>query len=299
MSNRESTTPILFSTSFQTLAEGGGAIPDTAELTSPFRRPMLIDEVRFSYISPLGVDATLAPSIRCKLVVGRTAITSTRDGGGFVPIWAFGPRLGGDKSIEAVTDAIFAANVKAGHFRWRLPKPLFIPAGQSIVPSFYRQQDGLGGTARVAVAVVGHQLGDAAKVTPAKVDVPFVAYYEQPVNQAASISSELDLVNPFRVPLNCQRFVFRIVRVIATTSITEGIAVNITMKDSAGVNIVGDSSSSTGVFDRETRSWTFARVLPPKQRYVVSISNANAGSAVTDYNQPQMSLIGWRQEAAQ
>src|SRR5260221_8746910 len=133
-------TPVLYSATPVQLSMGDVTILDMDAMSSPFRRPMWVDEIRWSYIGPTSIsDLNFGSSIRCKLVLGRIAITSTRDGGGFVPIWNFGPPLNTPTATEDVLDATFAASVDIGHFRWKLPKPLYVPAGQSIIPSLSRQ----------------------------------------------------------------------------------------------------------------------------------------------------------------
>lgn len=299
-------TPILFSTSLLTLSEGGTVIPDMAQMSSPFRRPMLVDEIRFSYISPSGGSQiwSMGNSLRCKLSLGRMAMTHTRDGGGYVPIWNFGPALQTAIYTEGNVDTLFnSVVVTTGHFRWKLPKPLYVPAGQSLMPSLSRQRDGLGGTARVGIAVVGRQFGEANHELPKTIDVPFVTYFEPPGGVGSAITTELDFSNPFLVPLNVQRFVWRPYQQSASARddgnvVGGGLATcNLTIKDSWGNNVVRDVTDSSSVFDLFRRAWTFTRVLGPKERYVVSFSNIlNASGYPTLFSLPNLSMVGWREE---
>lgn len=320
MSNRSTAqTPVLFSTPLFTLAERQSAIPDMSLMSSRMRRPMWVDEIRFVVAAAFTRVINLGYTIRCKLNVGRTAITSTRDGGNHVPVWNFGPALHHAGFSENAYDASGTTPVVTGHFRWKLPKPMYLPPGQSLTPSFYRTADGWGGNVYAGIAVVGRDLGDIAEPAPVKTDVPYVAYYEPTGGQSSAISSELDLTNPFVVPLAVQRFIGRQLQTTlvggpgATPTAGEfgGVSGNATaptelytdiasvqLKDSYGQNVTRDLISFGNAFDPLSRGWTFQRILQPKERYLVQLQSIlNASNYPSGaYTQPMISMIGWREE---
>lgn len=306
------TTPVLFSVPFISLAERQVAFPDMALMSSRMRRPMWVDEIRFQYVFTNANYINMGYSLRCSLKLGRIAITSTRGGGNHIPIWNFGPALQTARWSEVNADGTRIY----GNFRWKLPKPLYIPAGQSLIPEFSRSADGFGGTCDVTIGVVGRDLGDAAQPMPEKLDVPFVAFYEPDTLVTSAISSELDIVNPFLVPLAVQRFIGRqfqhnpTAATGATQVSAEGAAyttivdalsndiANIAIKDSYGQNVVRDIVPMGDVFDPLQRGWVFQRILQPKERFVMQLSSiynaANFPSGI--YARPMISMIGYREE---
>lgn len=304
-------TPVLFSTPLATINPGTVVIPDMSLMASQMRRPMLVDEIRWTYVSATGVSTlmNLGGMIQCKLAFGRLALTGSRDGGNFVPIWNFGPPHHAVDYSEFAVDggAGVLANVSAGYYRWKLPKPLYVPVGQSLVPSFYGAFPEYVWGGKVGIAVVGRQFGDAGHPMPSKIDVPYVAYYQPPSGKTTAISSELDFVNPFLVDLNVQRFICRQARLTFQLSqlaqFEESLSVdgasaisevaNVVMKDSAGMNVVRDVIPLGNVFEAPHRTWTFQRVLKPKERYLIELS---ALSVATNFNIPMFSMIGSREE---
>lgn len=309
MSNRvTTTTPILFSSDFMTITDRAVVTPDMSKYTSIFRRPTLVDEIRFTFMWKAANFQSLASSIRCKLNLGRYKLTSTRDGGttgggsDFVPIWNFGPALQQTNVVEGVLDQSSTGNnVTLGHFRWRLPKPLYMPAGQTLTPQFYRR-DALGGSAYINIAIAGRQLGEADREPPKTIAVPFVTYWEPPLLATTGISMSLDLFNPFLVPLNVQRFVGRQYTQDGNNRGEDylftgipGTICNVVQADSWGNEIVGDSTDMGSVYDYITRTWTFNRVLNAKERYVVNILN-NFVTNSAQFALPEISMVGWREE---
>lgn len=314
MSNRKTAfTPLLVGTDFLNLTEGGTATPDMSKMTSQFRRSMIVDEIRFIYVAPVDTGINMGGLIRCKLKLGRYEMTNTRDGGGYVPIWNFGPAIHSAKLSEACQSGPVGADAGSfttGHFRWKLPKPLFVPAGQQILPQFYRVRDGFGGTAKVSMSIVGRQFGDIREQGPKMIDVPYVAFYEPEAGVTSAVSMSLDLANPFQVPLYTQRFIGRQFQIdtvagdcgegsiLNSTVLESADTANIQIRDSWGNNIVRDVVDFGSVIDPLRRSWTFTRILNPKERYVVNLQNIVVSSA-TKYAQPHISIVGWRQEINQ
>jgi hypothetical protein len=274
-----------------TIGEGGVVSPDTAELGYQFRQPIWIDEVNFVCRSPISVAGPLGFSIRCKLNLGRIAITSTRDGGNFVPLWGFGTR----QQALGIVDQAYDTNggTTWSSFKWRLPKPLYVPAGQVLSASFFRTADGQGVGALVGISYLGRTVEPGTPL-PKKAAVPFVSLYEPPAGAATAISSELDLVNPFLVPLHVQRFVMRVLETSGVQKYEDafsGAARVITMKDSSGYDVIGDATPMLEVAFGPRRAWTFDRMLQPKERFVVGYAN-NSAAVVS----PTISMVGWREE---
>lgn len=298
VANRSNSGPMLLAASCQLVA-GRTANPDSALLASPFRKPYVIDEVRFQVALPVGDGVGLVPdfnmggSVRCRLQLGRMAVT--RD---FVPIWLFGTNL----NSEYLADTTFSGallGTSFSHFRWRLPRPLYVPAGQQLIASFSREIDGSSSTATVWIAYAGRYLPPDSK-PPKEIDVPYVTTYIGVKDAEVGQSNEKDLVNPFDGPLNVQRMIGR-VQLEQSGGIAEGAGMTaspttfqgpaVIIKDSYGHNVIGDFAAFSEVFSLVRRGWTFHRVLEPRERYHLYYRGIPTAGTV------MVSLVGWRKEA--
>lgn len=292
-----------------TLTEGATASPDLTRLQVPFRAAFVIDEIRFIVRwNNLGTRNNLGGSIRAKFSAGRIDVSKD-----FVPIWNYGTQIqGGDlagvftpsNAVEANLSSV--AGVSAGlanvysNFRWKLPVPFLITPGSTLVPTFRRMVDGVGGSATVTVTYVGRRILNTAPL-PEVIEVPTVAVYITDEAAAFSTSQELHLSNPFLVPIKVQRFVGRIQLRTVSPSIGEGIvtsalatpATAMGIKDSYGYDVVRLRVPVPTVFDLPRRAWTFNKILKPKERYTLQFVSDDFAS----FNFSLMaSMIGHRQE---
>lgn len=299
--------PILLSSSV-TLSEGETKSPDLGRLQNIFRSPMVIDEIRFMLTATIASTEVhnFGGSVRARFKMGRIDLSDQ-----FVPIWLHGPILE-DAFLNIEGNIILVPPLNpgeehvVGHFRWVLPRPLFVPVGNVLAPTFSRQHDFRGGTVNVDVVYCCRRL-PAGTPTPNEIDVPFIGVFVAPEMTAGdsgvALSTARDLFNPFTRELYVQRFLGRVQQRTAgnpnldrifdgTTSL--GGNTTIRIQDSKGYNITRDFVPWTHVFDVNRRAWTFRRSLAPKEWYAVQILVPLADRDV--YFQPQISMVGWRKE---
>lgn len=290
--------PCVLSTSL-TIASGRGGLADSGALSQPFRRPFWLDEVRWSIRVP--TDATLTTLaagglISAKFALGRMVVSND-----FVPIHCYAPSFQFTRSSFGCAEECFdhtntVTRLSFSHYRWKLPKPLFITPGQQFTCEYERIADGLG-DAVMQIAYAGRYVDQKIK-TPKAIDVPFISAWLPTPGSTFAQSSEKDLVNPLPVPLHCQRMIGRVLRLQAascTTRMDSTVATptdaNIVIKDSYGHNVVRDFLNFYRVFDYNRRAWTFNRILPSKERYLVTAQNIPTDRRL------HVALIGSRKEA--
>lgn len=268
-------SPFVFGSPPQAVAQGQTLPLDSALLASAFRAPVYIDEVRFAYIRylPDSVGAALGGSLRVRMALGRYEVTQARNSP-FVPMWNFAPR------------SQVSAETQQGMYRWRLPKPLFVPAGAMLSTSIYRTVDGDNGTVLVAVAYAGRFIPPGTP-PPRSIDVPFVSLYEGTAGAGTGMSSELDLVNPFQEPLFVQRFICRVQESNAMDDL--GTA-EMKITDSRGQAITNNFGDRYDLFDPTKRATVTPSVLGPRERFNVQLQNVGGTST------PMVSMVGWRKE---
>jgi len=307
------TSPLLLSTDVS-LVNGASAVPDLAQLSSPFREPILIDEVRFIITSPLTTvtqatgDFSLdfGAAIQCRFRVGRVEISE-----GHVPVWLYGTSMQQhNTTVEVVTDTpgVQVEVVQTfAHYRWKLPVPLLVPSGSVLIPNF-RRIDGAGftfpGAANVNISYAGRYV-DPGLPLPKLIQVPWVSAFAPTMPVAFYKTGERELSNILDVPVRVQRFTGRIFAQIGVgidtqvleatdngTSTPGGFMVG--MKDSYGREVIKDLTPFSSVFDEQRRAWTFDKILGPREQYVMTIYNGLVDPDVAMV--PQVALIGWREE---
>jgi hypothetical protein len=296
--------PILVSDSV-VIPPGGTAVANAGRLSSPFRQAIVIDEIRWSTYNAVEITGVFddTPSwnvgavVRTKLNIGRVDVTN-----GFVPIWLFGTTMQANYFVEvnAVRFSVPNANDEAvvvSHYRWRLPRPLYLAPGNALQSSFQHNDVlTLMGDTTVHVAYAGRYATPEDKPKNGAWEVPWVTPYLPAANVVHAQSSEKDLVNPFLVPLNVQRMLYRAVRVSDALCVetTDSAGVEILIKDSHGVNIIRDAVSPAVAMDMPRRAWTFQTVLNPKERYNVTFTGMTDASPEQD--SVQLAMVGWRNE---
>lgn len=285
------------------IASGANATVPASALKNPMGQDMEILEIKFELSLPAFVlsayNASFAgATIACELTMGSLKLTN-----GSIPVFLFGraENLSAESKYDRATETVYAA------FTWRLPRPLFVPAGAAVVPNFTHT-----GMTPDAINV---RIGYSARtifVKPRRIYVPWVAKYSSksfnPISAADTDASiELDLVNPNPETLYLQRFVGRTVSVNPSyVGKTEGpvafssqyLSARIT--DSYGRPIVRDFTPFYGIFSPLTRSWEMdnGAVLDPESYYLVNLrKDAMTMSAfyASAYAQAFISMVGWRE----
>ncbi len=298
--------PLLLSASGTIAPNTGGTIP-TLALANPDHKPMLLDELRFQVT--LGGRAC-GGVVKCSLKLGEIPLT-----GGFIPLWGFG------KAEDLLQERFVAAgtvNAGVAEYVWRLSRPLFIPGNLALVPQFFASPY-LGRPVSVKVSFVGRQL--PAMTTPRILEIPYIASYEskQFVLGDGSVqtdsSAEDQLLNPFNVPLQIERFVGRYMHfnpeivIQGATGVVEEIfdlvgvdtmdaLLAIRMTNSLGDPIVRINTPFRAVFDPLTRSWEIPHEMAPLAYYKAYLTTGgpvmDTGYTSTQFGIAQISMVGYR-----
>lgn len=279
-------SPLLLSTGPLTFASGDyREIPDTTRLQNPFRTAMWIDEIRFNFSSDTAsaVLPLQARGVRVGLHLGRMPLTNNP-----VSIDAFGRVLTQRTPINT----------------WRLPKPLYVPSGETIVPRIWNTSlspiD-----ATIEIVYVGRSIPKGEQ-EPKSIFVPYVAAYNAPivnVGDPYSVvqSTEADLVNPFNETLHVQRFVGAYFAAGGLSLPGQNIYNNTLIRavDSEGTIMVKDATIFSSLFNFSTQVWNVNTRLKPKGFYLFEV--ARDLSAIpfvgADPTYPIISMVGYREVA--
>lgn len=271
--NLRRTAPFLVSNSVS-IASGSSVGIDAGAMSQPYRRPFWIDEIRWGIRCAPGVaisQLAMGGLISTKLTIGKTTVSYD-----FIPIhnYAVPHQLTG--FVEEGVDATYGTATRVGFsdYRWKLPKPLYVPAGMALMSDFQRFADGFP-TALINVAYAGRYV-DAEEKRPEKIAVPFVSAWQPTPGSTSAQSSEKDLVNPYEEPLYTQKMIGRAlfyqnnatgVSTLPTFSANSMTASQVVIKDSYGQNVVRDFLAFNRVFELNRCAWTFSRILLPRERY--------------------------------
>jgi hypothetical protein len=179
-------------------------VTEVGRLQNPSRSAWLLDEIRFRFepaALTAGYAGACAQIVSVRLELGNLPLTAT----GYVPVALLCRTL--DPSVEWATSATSDMG-----FVWRLPKPLYIPAGKTVVPTF--RLDGSIGyptppVVTAYVSMVGRLLPLTAPV-PALVEVPFATAWLDAVrgggvDYKGVRSPKSDLKNPHGEPVYVQQ----------------------------------------------------------------------------------------------
>lgn len=277
-------------------------------LQNPSGQDMEVLEIKFEVAGEIDVVANefgtaMGGSVACDFKLGNYKITNNA-----VPIWNFGraENLSGENKTGG-TGANFGYSV----YSWRLPRPLFIPAGSILKPTFTH----LG----FVTGDLNVRVGYSARVAkaPKTICLPWVSAYMSkafnPINVAGSDSSQpQQLMNDTDHVFQLQRFTGRLMflqtsGVAAENSIPTLGARYLTarMTDSYGRPIVRTYTPFRSVFGDITRSWELEEVgaqLDPGAHYRVFLQKAAMTMASTALNATQVQafigMVGWREVAA-
>lgn len=293
-------SPIHLSSSL-VLRSGSNGTVAAAAMKNPMGQDMELLEIKFelsgAYDAEVGGSAPVfGGTIWCELMMGNVKITN-----GAIPVWCFGRA----ENLEAEGKTDSTDSLAFMSYSWRLPRPLFIPAGAVVIPNFTHT----GFVPDTINVRVGYSARTVFK-RPRVVYVPWVAKYVSksfnPLSAAdVDASSELDLVNPHPEVLHLQRMVGRNLAVGADATFAEGLPMSfgsqflkLRITDSYGRPIVRSFTPFVSVFDAGTRSWEMdnGAELDPGAYYLVNLKKdatvvATAGGAAQAF----ISIIGWRE----
>ena len=123
--NFQGVSPVLLASSCDVLANNS-AVPDSGQLSYPFRKAVIIEEIRWTLRLQAFVQAdpglNLGALVSTRMALGQHYLMKDP-----VPIWLLGTTMAA--SQEEGNDILLATPFSFSHYRWRLPEPLYVPAG--------------------------------------------------------------------------------------------------------------------------------------------------------------------------
>ncbi len=316
--------PLIF-TAKAIVNTGAGGSVNTAALANPHGMPMELLEARFRVI-PLNDAADsfaelTGQSIGIKMDMGAIPIV---DSG--VPISQFGSfRDTSEHGSPQFVPTLVRTIAKPAVYYWRLKYPLYIPSGSVLVPAF----EHLGQNpfpVEVEVIYICRTVPEGQKI-PSRLMVPWVGSYnsksfDQLTDTLAGSdqASELDLLNPFKVPLEITKLTGRATLVTVASggdSPGQNIAyeekllfrsrlATVRIRSSRGDDVVRTPTPFNGLFPLGWREWGVAGqwLMRPGEFYKVRIDVATMDQdTAADDNESQlepgrvqfsMGLIGYR-----
>lgn len=279
------------------VSAGGIYTPDADDLQNHFDTPIQIEEIRFMFYlsTATGILGTLAGLIRVRLRMGRIELTNE-----FIPTWLLGSRM------QTFTEFMSGGGTGIWDYqRWKLPCPVIVPPGATLLPNFiYQLPDGTTALTNannspitVYVTMIGRSL---SKMPTGKIRVPYATAYLADGIGGGQQSQDDQLVNKFDVPLHVQRFVGRLASkfsggVLESWRSDEGFFTtgntlrNITIRDHAGYAIVDTPTPFIEVFSKSRKILPANRILEPRGWYTVFLQDKPSNVL------PQISMIGWRE----
>lgn len=315
---QKATSPLLLTASTYCTPQTQQA-PNAVALKNPLGQAMEILELRWQLFSPQTDSAVIVPGtlggiVGCKLDMGNIPMTN-----GFVPIWLFGREL--NNVDAATTDNQNTTNPyvsgetivqsRTNFYSWKLPKPLYVPAGSVLTPSF--SHFGAFPTDVNVIMSASARSLPMGSPAPKSLAAPWVASWLSPGYVAASgtgtaQSSETDLMNPHPEPVHLQRMGGRVMVVNVdgdgvydyTYPQIAATRFSVRMSDSMGRQIIRDSVPFSDAFATLTRGWEMGNgaQMDPESYFVAYLkktATAEAGEPLNINCQAQISFVGWRE----
>lgn len=292
------------------------------QLANPFGLPMELLAIRFRLVpivdSTNGFNARVTGGgVKVKLDLGPAAIASD------IPISLFGDmRDTYENQIGGVIpqDIPYQAGIYVlpTAYDWRLKYPLFIPAGKVVTAIFTPL--GLNPfPVRIDVIYIC-RTWDQSKPEPKLTKVPWAASFESKTFDYAdatprdeSVSSNLDVLNPFGVPLELSRLSGRCTTLnlsalagTQTNYVHEDLAEfrqslsTVRMRSSRGFDLIRTPVPFDGVFPINWRSWDILDgwQMAPQEYYRVQINTIAVPITVEAQNvgtaQFAVGIVGYR-----
>lgn len=296
----------LHLTATTTLGSSSSGGVNSISLKNPLGYAMEILGMKWQLRAPGNTEDTpniLGGIIGCKLDLGKWAITS-----GFVPVWNFGRTE--NLTNEVQFNVVDPDAGSAQEYNWRLPRPLYVPAGAVLIPTF--QHRGLiADPITIRISYEARSISPNAQ-TPKTIALPYVASYISSTftgNEAGEAASvETDLVNPFQDPLILQRFIGRLQIFDAETleaaeaNLAERVGhrlLYVKMRDMNGRDLIRNYTPFRMAFDSLTRSWEMehGEQMDPESFYSVLLRKDAATFNPYTENyliQAFISMVGWR-----
>ncbi len=294
-----------------TLQPGSTGALSGPQLKNPMGQDMEILEIKFEIIGrgvnsvPDYIGVPFGGSVAVNLNLGSFPVTQ-----GAVPLWGFAraENIQGEAKVDSDSEDTYCM------YSWRLPRPLFVPAGALLKPELTH----LGYVGIPLTIRVGYSARTCLK-PPRTVAVPFVSGYASKVFNPLTVSSSdssqpQQLFNDTGKQFKLQRFTGRTLWFAKSADVnfvSEALLngfgsrfLTMRMTDSYGRPIVRTFTPFRSVFGDLTRSWELEEVgaeLDPGAYYRVFLKK-DAMAINTDYAasmaQAFVTMVGWREEAA-
>lgn len=293
--NFQGVSPVLLSSSADVLANNS-AVPDSGQLSYPFRKAIFIEEIRWTLRISSGTALNLGSIVRTKMSLGQKYLMRDQ-----VPIWLLGTSMANTQ--EEASDSLLTTPFAYSHYRWRLPEPLYVEAGEVLSCAFFRGIDGFG-SINVQVAYCGRTVAPNHP-RPSVIPVPYAAVWTTAAGDTFAQSNENHLFNPFDVPIRVQRLTGRAFSFVSGTTLTQrniptanasNTHMTILMNDSWGGKMVNNPTGPSDVFDIVRSAWTVDTIMPPKGVYEIRGQNLNLPSDFSGLTL-HVGMIGTREEA--
>ncbi len=304
----EAGAPIALTSELGSITAGRSAVFPVLGLQPGFRTPYWIDEVRIvvAWRTDPGVSYEVAPALRFFFNTGSYQISKTP-----IPSMLYSQIYGYD---ESTTGARISATLQRYYstFRWVLPKPLYMPAGDVLQCSVTRDVTLAASQVMVGayLSYVGRACAPGEAPPPCR-HIPWVAYYRHPNTSSYSTTND-EFRNPVLKPLMIQRLVARMAYTGEGGAANQGLIgppgnyvsqgflptnasatyISATIQDSLGYLIVPTMTPIGAIIDPMRGVWTFNRALSAREQ--LSMAFQTTGST-GDYD-AYVSMIGYREE---
>ncbi len=290
-------SPVVLSSPF-TIIANNSAIPQSDRLSYPFRKAIVIDEIRITLRTSTFFGSALALNlgsiVSAKFMLGQVYLMRSP-----VPVWLLGTMM--VSSQEEGIDNQVSTSQAVSQYRWRLPNPLYVEAGQVLSTVLSRGPDGYG-TISGQITYVGRTVAPD-QPRPRLFQVPYACSWVTTLTNTYQQSNEYDLFNPFSKTLRVQRLTGRLLAygqggagteglssVYRMTPGTAGSGPTILMNDSWGGKMVNNNTGPGDVFDALRAAWTVDSDMPAKGVYEVRVWNLPTTQML------HVGLIGSREE---
>lgn len=296
------------------------AVPNE-QLANPFGLPMELLAIRIRILpqttaaSPNSNARVTGGGVKVKLDLGPAAVASD------IPLALFGDmRDTYENGAQLLSGQVYTGSELSlpSTYDWRFKYPLFIPAGKVVAAVFTPL--GINPLpVRIDVAYIC-RTWDPSRPEPRKTKVPWAAsfesksfLYEDAAPKDESVSSNLDILNPFGVPLELARISGRCTAL--NLSAINGSYTNyvyedlcemrqvlstMRMRSSRGFDLVRTPVPFAGVFPPNWRSWDILDgwCMAPQEYYRVQINTIAVPDTVAATHvatsQFSVGIVGYR-----
>lgn len=300
------TTPLVLHGNVIANPNSDAVVPN-ASLANPLGLPMEILEIRFRIV-PLGTTPEQAPVVTgmglgVKMDLGKAAVVD-----GYVPVGDLAPVRDSyeyQSHKQQLTVGGNLTDVYPMTYGWRLKYPLLVPAGAAL--SCVLRPLGQNASALSVDVIYIARTWDASRALPRVTKVPWVASYEskgfdfnEDAEETTDDSYDLDIVNPFAVPLELARIGGRVASLSPSYTTTGGTTYtdvlaedaataravygSIEMRSSRGFDLTRKATPFAGLFPYNWRAWDMAAkwVMAPREFYKVRLNMAAADAYVPE-----------------